>query len=144
MRLYDLSLTLAIMTEYPEYAWLPWKFNKSLTGWWRDLQKKFKAGNPIAEAVVRLYMEDLAQQNNVETLDDWYLLSHMQLGGGTWVRISNYLSGLPNILVWLYPHHNWNLHRFATSGKRSIQNHVVKLLQRYVFPHEGIFFFLKS
>ena len=51
------------MSTFPEYQWLPWKFNTVPVGFWEDL------GN------INNYMTWLSRQLNITKMEDWYKVS---------------------------------------------------------------------
>ena len=52
-----------ITTTFPNYNWLPWKFNHTPKGFWSDR-------NNIKE-----YMNWLGQKLNIKSMEDWYKVS---------------------------------------------------------------------
>ena len=48
------------MSEFPEYEWLPWKFNTVPKGFWDD------------RANIDKYMSWLSKELNIKTIEDWY------------------------------------------------------------------------
>jgi len=76
------------MSEFPEHAWMPWGFTK-MQLWWARLAKLFAAGDQVALATVRLFIEDLA--HNFPDLDqlphDHKHSPHVKyLGGITFIK----------------------------------------------------------
>ena len=104
--MYSGSPAWAIITEFPEHAWTPWKFVKSPKGWWEMLADSFLAGHPAAETTVREYLEYLAQAYNVQTLSQWCTVP-MRLEKTDSNRLAHF-GGLMKLLTRLYPKHNWN------------------------------------
>ena len=49
-----------LLSAYPNYQWLPWKFNQTPKGYWKDIQNQRKC------------LDYLAKELNVKELDDWY------------------------------------------------------------------------
>ena len=49
-----------IKNAYPNYKWLPWKFNHVPKGFWNDTNN------------VKEYMNWLSEQLNIKTMEDWY------------------------------------------------------------------------
>jgi hypothetical protein len=54
------SLALALSKVYPEYEWLPWKFEKSPNKYWDNKENQ------------KFFMNWLAKQLNIKELNDWY------------------------------------------------------------------------
>jgi len=67
--LYEKSPALTIQVEYPEIAWNTWKFS-SIRGWWGSLASAFQAGDPLAAAVVRNYIEFLQTKHAAASLSN--------------------------------------------------------------------------
>ena len=49
-----------IMNSYPNYKWLPWKFNRATKGFWKK------------EENIKEYMNWLSEKLNIKTTEDWY------------------------------------------------------------------------
>ena len=49
-----------ITTLFPEYNWLPWKFNSVPNGYWNDKENQLK------------FMEWLFHELNFKLMTDWY------------------------------------------------------------------------
>lgn len=103
-----------VMSEYPEYAWKPWRFSSSPKGWWTDLAVNFiTARTEEATAVVREYLQDLAVHYNIQSLNDWdYILLTNKLASiaplSERMRIQT-LGGLPFVLYRLFPYYPWSI-----------------------------------
>ena len=52
-----------IMNNFPNYNWLPWKFNSVPDGFWSDSSNAKK------------YINWLANELKVNTMEDWYKVS---------------------------------------------------------------------
>ena len=48
---------------FSNYKWLPWKFNQTPKGYWKD------------ENNIKEYMNWLSEQLNIKTMEDWYKVS---------------------------------------------------------------------
>lgn len=48
-----MSLTSALLGEFPEEAWKPWLFNKVTKSWWKQLHDLYLANDPVAHAIVQ-------------------------------------------------------------------------------------------
>ena len=118
---YAESITQAITTEFPEHAWIMWRFTSRLPEkWWEQLSSAFKADDIVASTAVRLYIEDLAQEWSIQSLHDWYRIPARRIGTTHLDRLRS-LGGLSRVLVKLYPYHPWNLARFTSAGKKASQ-----------------------
>jgi len=109
LKLYGSSIAMCVCTEYPEFAFKLWKFEKPPDGWWIHLATLFNNSScdPIAEAVLREFVLDAMQEKNLKTLDEWENVSHAHLGSSLLQRF-NYLGGLHYTLQRLFPNHKWN------------------------------------
>jgi len=122
LKKYSMQVTSVVMVEYPEHGWMPWRFAKSQGGWWSQLAQQLSAGNPLAEAAARMYVEYLGGLHGVVEVGEYSLLSRELLGPGPWHHITTYLGGLPALLTRCYPHHNWKGVMFgAQLGKSQSQ-----------------------
>ena len=52
-----------ITSIFPDYKWLPWKFNQIPKGYWND------------ESNIKEYMNWLSEKLNIKTMEDWYKVS---------------------------------------------------------------------
>lgn len=84
------------MYEFPEIAWLPWKFRLPPKGWWQDLSYRFLNGDPVAETTARLYLEEL---ESTTSLEESRLFKTKRSSHG--VRLA-YLGGLSHARRFLY------------------------------------------
>ena len=57
---YNESIINLIKSAYPNYNWLPWKFNHAPKGFWSN------------ENNVKEYMNWLSERLNIKTMEDWY------------------------------------------------------------------------
>jgi hypothetical protein len=53
-----------LSSVYPEYDWLPWKFDKSPQGFWSDVKNQ------------RKFMEWAAKELKITEMNDWYHISN--------------------------------------------------------------------
>ena len=60
MKYYKNSHINLIKSVYPDYKWLPWKFNHVPRGYWKD------------ENNIKEYMNWLSQKLNIKSMEDWY------------------------------------------------------------------------
>ena len=56
---YGDTLTL-LLSIYPNYDWLPWKFNSLPKGYWNNKENQLKFTNWISK------------QLNIKSIEDWY------------------------------------------------------------------------
>jgi len=92
--------------------------------WWSDLSGLFAKDDPIAIAVVSLYIEDLAKEFGINRLEDWHSVGSTQPFTN---RIAK-LGQLPFVLSRLYPEHKWRFSATSRSqGKKSVFAHFASL-----------------
>jgi hypothetical protein len=60
---YKSSPLLFLTTMYPEYDWLPWKFEKCPKNYWENVNNHKK------------FVEWAATQLNIQDMNDWYKVS---------------------------------------------------------------------
>lgn len=88
--------------------------------YWSRLRDELAAGDRSARETVYNFLQDLASEHNIVSLDDWYALSPTQIGE-TYSMALDQLGKLPHVLELVYPDHQWEKSRFATGGKRGVQ-----------------------
>jgi len=72
MKLYNNSLVKVLSSVYPTHHWLPWRFAKLPTGWWKLQNNQLQ------------FVEWVRKQSGYEALEDLYRLtnkSFSELGG---------------------------------------------------------------
>jgi len=117
LKYYNGSVSLSIMSEFPNHKWLPWKFSQAPRNWWDNIVEAFfkrpseaiPPTNMTAVDYIREYLAELAHERNIASLADWESnLSNVtkSLSGTVGDRI-NQLGGLHHILQVVYPHHEW-------------------------------------
>ena len=60
---YGNSLSKLLSEIYPEYKWLPWKFDAIQRNFWRDLNNQ------------RKFMEWAGKELEIKEMSDWYKVS---------------------------------------------------------------------
>ena len=60
---YNKSHINIITSVYPNYNWLPWRFNSTPKEFWNDTNN------------VKEYMNWLSERLNIKTMEDWYKVS---------------------------------------------------------------------
>mgnify|MGYP007125575130 CR=1 FL=1 len=93
------------MTEFPEYAWSPWKFNQTPRFWFSALMAQAKLGYAPAEACLRLLLDDIAYNIGVCSLHDWMTANLSQ--HSRFYRILK-RKDLEEALKCAYPDHDWS------------------------------------
>jgi hypothetical protein len=61
---YNGSLFKMLSETYPEYQWIPWKFNHLANGFWSDSK------------IQRKFMEWVGEQLTYKTPEDWYKIAN--------------------------------------------------------------------
>lgn len=56
---------MAVLVSYPEIFWKVWKFTKSPNGWWRQLAELVEAGDVLATALTRIFIEDMCEEAGI-------------------------------------------------------------------------------
>jgi hypothetical protein len=103
---YETSLLKLLSTMYPDYNWLPWKFEKSN----QNILDTVK--NP------RKFMDWAATQLNINEMSDWYKIKVMlplninlnykdlsEIGGNS--LLANYQGSMYLLLSEVYPDYDW-------------------------------------
>jgi len=120
------------MTEHPEHWWVPWRFKVSPRGWFHHLSQRFFAGDPVATAVVREYIDEIGHVHGVSTLEDWYQVSYKKFDRATQRQLLLLRGQLSAILIRLHPHHPWDFQRF---GRRKKDQRAVTKLASVLLKH---------
>ena len=58
------SIRALITDTYPEYPWLPWKFEQAPKAFWNDINN------------IKNYVYWLSNQLNIKKMEDWYKVTH--------------------------------------------------------------------
>jgi len=72
--LYDYSAVGLVSVEFPSHPWAPWRFSRSPRQWWTDIRKQMNSpldNSIVAEAVIRLYLEDLGHRWEIHSDQTW-------------------------------------------------------------------------
>lgn len=95
------------MVCYPEHHWQPWRFTRSLRGWWFELSRLFSTtDDAVAEAVVREYMDEFAQMFSIKKQEDWRAIAARKTGRWLDYKLSQ-MGSLQFVLQKLYPNAEW-------------------------------------
>ena len=60
LKLYKYSIIQLLSSVYPEYEWLPWKFNKAPNKYWENVETHKK------------FVEWAGKELGIKDLSDWY------------------------------------------------------------------------
>jgi len=104
-----------VMTNYPNHHWAPWKFTRAPQHFWSSLAKSFSHGDAKAEALVRLFIEQLAEKFGVVELDQW----HSALKQINAPEIFTHFGGIESVLEKLFPKQRWE---FGKLGLKTVNN----------------------
>lgn len=70
---YNGSPAQLLAAVYPEYDWLPWKFERTTNNYWNDLKNQ------------RKFMDWAAKQLNITSVNDWYRVKHVRIKREYWL-----------------------------------------------------------
>lgn len=114
-----MSVHKLLSTIYPDYDWLPWKFNKAHHNFWDDVNNQ------------RKFMNWVGKEINIKQLDDWYKVTSyvfdkfykkliclkdvIKLGGSR--LLSLYNDSISKLLSTIYPQHEWLPWKFSKTPK---------------------------
>jgi hypothetical protein len=142
---YNSSPLLLLSEMFPNYEWLPWKFQKSPPNYWNDVKNQ------------RKFLEWAAKQLNITELNDWHNVTNnvtfnlktshfdqiqdfIAIGGG--YLLKKY-SSLLRLLASVYPTHDWTEYGSTSdvtaAGKKS--QYLLKNVLKTMFPADGNFIF---
>jgi hypothetical protein len=117
---YNDSLALLLSTLYPEYDWLPWKFERAPRNYWEDENNQ------------RKYVDWVSKELNIKKMEDWYKVSvkvsnYLQIEfqlekdfkdlGGSGLLQNRYNSSPSRLLSVVYPDYDWLPWKFSKSPK---------------------------
>ena len=91
------------------------------------LGDQFKNRNEEAVKTVRMYIDELAKQLDIQSLNDWLNVRRAQLDAATLKRLDS-LGRLPFILERLYPQHPWKRKHVQKLAQRQMIETVSKLV----------------
>ena len=108
---YGQSLVNLLKFVYPEHPWQIWRFHQVSAGFWDDISNQ------------KMYFDWLAEQLNINDLQDWYNIKEDQWRDKDKLRFllsSKYGDSLAKALKTIYPHYPWKLQRIQLGLKRSV------------------------
>lgn len=121
---YEKSLASALISIYPEHDWNPLDFENIPKGTFDN------------EKLVKVYLEWLAKELNLEDLDGWMSVSTQQLKQKGAIYLVDKYGGLRSLLTNFFPNHHWNFSNETTNSSKK-QIHLAKSV-RSLFPSESI------
>lgn len=130
LNLYNGSHIQAITTNYPEHLWLPWKFQVVPHNFWENKEN------------VLAFLEHASSELKVSNLEDWYMVSKIQMSklGGS--RVLARYGGLIGLLKACYPNYPWDTSLFDSRGFRS--QAAIRHYINEIFPNHEIIWRKKS
>ena len=127
---YNNSPQLFLEAVYPDYEWIPWKFETGVPRYyWDDIENHKK------------FAEWLFKELGYETMEDWYKIttSHIHNNGGQGLLLSKYKDSAQLFLEAVYPEYKWVPWKFETGVPRhlwdDIENH--KEFAEWLFKELG-------
>ena len=111
-----------VQSIYPEYVWLPWKFNMVPNNFWKEHSNH------------KLYTDWLGKELNYKRYEDWYDITLETIidNFGSGLVVGYYEGTLFKFLKSVYPEHNWIPWKFKrTSGGawKDIENRKKALIE---------------
>jgi len=91
-----------VQTIYPDYTWLPWKFDNAPNNFWKDANNQ------------KMYADWFGKENGYATYDDWYgaALQSIIKNHGAGLVVGYYDGSLYKFLKSVYPTHDWQPWKF--------------------------------
>jgi hypothetical protein len=95
-----------IKSIYPNYDWKPWLFSRVPRLFWYDINNQ------------KEYLKWIAKNLNIQTLEDWYKISSIDIVNNKGRGLINYYKGsFFKLLKTVYPDYNWKPWLFNNSPK---------------------------
>eukprot|EP01122_Echinamoeba_exundans_P006705 TRINITY_DN1942_c0_g1_i1.p1 TRINITY_DN1942_c0_g1~~TRINITY_DN1942_c0_g1_i1.p1 ORF type:complete len:508 (+),score=56.20 TRINITY_DN1942_c0_g1_i1:285-1808(+) len=124
---YSDSLAEALIDNFPEHRWEPWRFDRAPRGFWKQ---QAEARKPEA---IRSFLDKMAKELKVHQPDDWYRISLKQQRSAGILHVVASFGGLSGALRLAYPEHAWLASKFGVIGKKSRQKELLDCLSQ-LFP----------
>lgn len=120
--MYKGSPAIAVMTEYSEHSWKPWRFQTPPRFWWKRLIKQFLTNkDEHTIETLREIIKELEERMGILDKEDWYSVSYSQLGKAYYIRLCA-MGGLHAVLSAVHPDHDWDQYLLAARGKAVFQS----------------------
>jgi len=132
---YMYSVPKLVKTVYPAYPWRDWRFKVSPRSSVMRLANTFRQGIPEAIDSVRELLEQIARQQFIQRLEDWYTISRQQLGSHLF--LIKQIGTLPVVLSRLFPAHQWNHARFQGLSSKMAMHQLAKRMLHVLFPDQS-------
>ncbi len=102
LSIYDHSVGKTVLSLFPDYPLLPWKFSNLPKNYWNDLKNQ------------RQFFDWLAVQLGIKHYTDWYtvMMADLSAKGALPILTRYHSNSIAKALVQLYPEHEWQLFKF--------------------------------
>ena len=129
-RKYKGSPLLLLSSIYPNYNWLPWRFNKVPSGYWNEVKEH------------RKFLDWVGEQMGLRNKSDWYNVTEKDIvryGGSS--LLSKYQFSLLNILSEVYSDFKWDpsAARSSKSALSKKSQYILKTMLNTMFPQQGAY-----
>ena len=118
VNMYESHIKL-IENVYPNYNWLPWKFNSVPNGYWEDRNNVIK------------YMNWLSNELHVNKYEDWYNVKYEDIVNNHGISIlSQFQNSHIKLITAIYNNYDWLPWKFNSVPKRywEDKNNVIKYM----------------
>ena len=119
LRLYSDSPAQLLAAVFPEYNWLPWKFEKAPRNVWQS------------EINIKKVVEWAGKQLGIKDMDDWYKVSRYEI-----MRLGCEVP-LSELLFIAYPHVKWEFHSKSKANYYKKTQFLLKTMLKSIFPKDG-------
>jgi len=141
---YNYSPLNVLLSNYPHYNWIIWKFNSIPPGFWVDEnnQKLFFDWIGCHKGLFpkgfwknykgeydNTVLNEIGNSLQITNLNEWYRVSKTDLKRAGAAGFVKKRGGLIKLLPQVYPNHNWIAEKFSRKQKKSSQWWLFKTLQ---------------
>lgn len=104
---YNNSLQALLSAVFPDYEWLPWKFDQCPRNYWNNVENQ------------RRFVDWVGNQLGVKEMSDWYKYTLQQFTsfGSSGLIYNHYNSSLYLLLSSIYPNYEWLPWRFVNTPR---------------------------
>ena len=115
---YKNSTKLFVMSVFPDVEWLPWKFDKTLRGYWNDIENH------------KIYANWLGETLGYKNMNDWYKITQRLINDnhGCGLLDKKYNSSPLMFLKGVFPDVEWLPWKFGSASNGywdNIENHKI-------------------
>ena len=118
------SLVKALQQVFPEYNWQLWRFSQVPKGYWDS------------NSNIQAYMHWLADQLNIQTLEDWNTVDVKQVAALKGAFLVQNYGGLEALLQAIYPLHSQAVQETSSIIGSKGQTFLLKMVEEF-FPGKG-------